>query len=675
VNFTNTSLIGSTYTWDFGDGTPTSSVTNPSHIVPNQTFFLQNYTVTLIAVSVNGCSDTTTQVIQSFPEALFSFNMVPDSGCTPLNVALPAAAGAVLYQWDFGDGSNGTGAAPTHVYSSNSINDTTFTIELIATNAFNCIDTTYGVVTVFGKPAANFVASSNSGCPNFNVNFTNSTAGATQFLWDFDDGSSTSSLPSPSHLFSNSSTTSSVTYNTSLVATNIHGCSDTVIKPITVFADVLAAFAADTPICAPVNLIFANNSVGSDTYFWTFGDGNSSSNATPSHLYNNSGSTALNYVVTLIATNSVTGCDDTVAVSYNVYPNPNVSFTATPASQIFPSSTVTTSNTTTFLNSWSYSWNYGDSNGSTLTQPGPYTYTTTGTYTISLIASSLFCSDTATQVVTILPPPPVADFIGSFQGCRPLTVSFTNTTQFSQFVTSYQWNFGDGGISNQTDPTYTYYNPGTYTVSLTATGPGGTSSVVGIDSVIVYPVPVAAFVASPTTVYIPNGILSTVNLTTGASTYLWDFGDGVTSSAFEPQHTYQTEGDYSITLIATSVNNCKDTFVFTPPIHAELQSEIQVPNAFSPNQNSPSSDGIFDPNSTNNDIFHPVLVGIKTDSYELRIYNRWGELMFATEDTNIGWDGYYKGKLCTQDIYIWKITAITLDNKNIKKAGDLLLLR
>lgn len=672
VNFSNTSLAATSYLWDFGDGSATSALTSPSHIFQNTTLFIQNYTVTMIATSANGCTDTTTQVVQAYPEALFSFTMIPDSGCTPLSVSFPSVLGAVSYQWNFGDGTNGTGANPVHLYSTNSTNDTTFTVQLIAVNAFNCVDTTYGTLSVYGKPVASFLESASIGCPPLNVGFLNGSSGFTSSLWNFGDGSATSAVTSPSHIYSNTSTTSAVNVNAQLIVSNAHGCTDTLIRPITIHPDVTASFSADTPICAPVNVVFTNNSSGANSYNWDFGDGNSSSLTAPSHLYTNTTMAAINYTVTLIATNTTTGCDDTASASYNVYPTPSASFTANPPSQVYPATTVTLNNTTANVGVWNYNWTFGDATGSTQQQPGTHVYSTWNTYTITLIASSAFCSDTATQVVTIIPPVPIADFLGSFTGCRPLSVSFTNNSQYDSLAT-FNWNFGDGGISTQENPSYTYYNAGTYTVSLTVTGPGGTSSVVGVDSVIVYEKPVAYFVATPTTVYIPNTVLTTTNLTTNGNTYVWYFGDGDSSFLFSPTHTYVTEGNYQITLIATSQFGCTDTFNLPTLISAETYSEIQVPNAFTPNPNGPNEDGSYDPASSDNDVFHPVVTGVK--KFEMRIYNRWGELLFHTQDVNVGWDGYYKGKMCTQDVYIWKINAETEDDKKIDRAGDVLLLR
>ena len=150
----------------------------------------------------------------------------------------------------------------------------------------------------------------------------------------------------------------------------------------------------------------------------------------------------------------------------------------------------------------------------------------------------------------------------------------------------------------------------------------------------------------------------------------WDFGDGNTSTENSPSYTYQNPGEYQIYLVAKNSHGCLDTFNLS--IKAELESMVEIPNAFSPNPNG-GNGGIFNSTDTNNDVFHPVLKGI--DKYELNIFSRWGELLFVSKDITIGWDGYYKGNLCTQDVYVWKIIATTLDGKKINKTGDLLLLR
>ncbi len=670
VTFTNTTTSATTYEWHFGDGTANSSLTNPTHLYTNQTLFLQAYNATLVATNAGGCVDSITQVVQAYPEPIFGFQMIPDSGCSPLTVNFPAVAGAVQYQWDFGDGNNSTGINPTHTYINNTGLTQTFNVELIATNAFSCSDTTNGNVVVFGLPTANFVPTTSLGCSPLITTLNNTSIGAANFSWDFDDGSPTTSAASPQHTFTNSSTSTSDTSKVKMIVTSLNGCKDTIIKNIIVYPIVVAEFAADTPICAPVAVAFQNLTLGGNSYNWNFGDGNLSGNFQPTHNYINPGPATLNYTTVLTATSSF-GCTDTYSHTYAIFPTPVASLTASPLSQTYPATTVTFNNTSPSAGTYNNQWFFGDTQTSSLVQPGTHTYSTWGNYDVELVVSNTYCSDTARQTVTIIPPVPIANFKGKKSGCRPVTLSFTN---LSQYATSYLWDFGDGsGSSVLPNPTYTYYNPGTFTVTLTANGPGGTNNIVGIDSVTVYDLPVAVFVANPTVIIVPTEAVQLTNLSQNANVYDWNFGDGSTHSTLpNPTHYYETAGQYQITLIATSPDGCRDTFDLPNLIYAQENSEIQVPNAFTPNP-SASNGGLYDPLALNNDVFHPVIRGVT--KYELSIFNRWGELIFESKDINIGWDGYYKGKLCQQDVYVWKVKVTTNEGQILNKSGDVLLVK
>lgn len=670
VNFTNTSVAATTYLWDFGDGSPTSAVVNPSHLFQNTTLFIQNYNVVLVTTNAGGCTDTSMMVVQAYPEPIFGFSMVPDTGCTALTVNFPSVLGAVAYAWDFGDGFTSTGANPTHVFTNATAVPVTYTVQLIATNAFTCMDTTYGDVLIYPQPTAAFNSSVTQGCPDLSVNFTNTSTGGTSYQWNFGDGSPVDTSTNPTHLFINTSTTVSDTFNVQLITTSGFGCTDTANTMIIVYPDVISNFTANTPICSPSAATFNNLSAGGATYLWDFGDTNTSTLFSPTNSYINPGPAPLVFNITLTVTSSF-GCVSVFTQPYTVYPTPVATFNATPLTQTFPATTVTFTNTTVNAASYTHTWDFGDGNGSTAISPGAHVYGTWGVYTVTLIVTNGFCPDTTTQTITIIPPPPVADFIGTFAGCRPLTVSPVNT---SQFATSYVWDFGDGvGTSTATNPTYTYYNTGIYTITLTATGPGGVDVVTHVDSVEVFDIPIAAFAASPLTVAATADPVNCINLSTGATSYIWDFGDGSpTNTSTNPSYTYPTEGAYQITLIAISANGCRDTFLLPSLVLVEAKTEIEVPNAFTPNPDA-GNGGTYDPTSMNNDVFHPNVIGVK--KYELSIYNRWGELIFESKDTNIGWDGYYKGQLCQQDVYVWKIKATSNTGEAIVKAGDVTLLR
>jgi gliding motility-associated-like protein len=185
--------------------------------------------------------------------------------------------------------------------------------------------------------------------------------------------------------------------------------------------------------------------------------------------------------------------------------------------------------------------------------------------------------------------------------------------------------------------------------------------------------PVAKYSARPLTVYIPGEpVIFTNESSQNAVKYKWAFGDGGTSAEKHPSHEYSIPGEYQTSLVITSALGCRDTFALPEKIMVIQETIVLMPNAFTPNEaGSPGT--IFAENDMSNDIFHPKITG--ADKYQFSIYSRWGELLFDTRDPREGWDGYYKGKICTQDVYVWKINATFIDGKTYNKTGDVLLLR
>jgi gliding motility-associated-like protein len=389
------------------------------------------------------------------------------------------------------------------------------------------------------------------------------------------------------------------------------------------------------------------------------------------------------YTATLNATNSF-GCTSSYSHTYAVYPTPTALFSINPGNtQIYPAVTIQVVNSTANASSFHNNWNFGDGSTSSVVSPPNHTYATWGTYTITLVVSSTYCKDSVTQVEVIIPPKPIASFTGCTKGCVPLKDSLRST---SQYATSYYWSFGDplGGSASIANPTYIYTQPGTYNIKLVVTGQGGKDSITTNACAIVYPNPIASFSIQPISAQVTIGIdavttyynssITSILAPESISTYSWNFGDGSPDiTTKNASHIYQQPGQFAVTLIVASNHGCKDTFEYYSRITVIEQFNLQVPNAFTPNPNGSSGDGIYDPASHDNDIFHPNISGLQT--YELDIFDRWGELIFVSKDIRVGWDGYYKGKLCEQSIYVWKIIGTTIDGKNINKAGDLTLLR
>jgi PKD repeat protein len=301
------------------------------------------------------------------------------------------------------------------------------------------------------------------------------------------------------------------------------------------------------------------------------------------------------------------------------------------------------------------------------------TYTALGTFNVVLIVSNANCSDSIKHQVTILPIPPVANFNLIPSGCEPLNAVIVNTSlNTSTPGTTYKWDFGDGSISTAKNPTYTWFDPGIYRVELTVTGPGGTS--IKSQVVNVYASPKAYFELSPTLVFVNDEKVRFFNLSQGADYYLWDFGDGDTSKTKEPFHRYMEEGVYDVTLWAYSNNGCADMYILSPGVTVEPAGDLRFSTVFTPNKEGPIDINHLPTGGTEIDQFFYPAINEKVVNYKLQIFNRLGVLIFESHDINKPWNGYYKGTLCQQGVYVWYVEGKYTNGQPFKKVGDVTLL-
>ncbi|MFK7756832.1 MAG: PKD domain-containing protein [Flavobacteriales bacterium] len=672
VEFTNSSVGGISYFWDYGD-TDTSSTAEPVHFHSFENITDQpiEYAVTLTVINDLGCEDIYTVPITVYPEITAAFEL-DENGCAPLSVTFDneSFGGGENHFWDFGDGGTSSFSNPTHVFLNDNPTDTTYTVELTTTSQYGCQDVITQDITVFAAPVIDLVILESEGCYPLEVTFGNASTGAESYSWVYGTGEvgNTDDLEH-THTFFNLQSIP-VTYEVTLNGTSDNGCfsSDNVF--VEVQPQLIADFESPTEGCTPFIAQFENTSTGALQYQWDFGDGSPVEDQFHvTHLFTNDTDEPVTYTVTL-TTESYVGCTDVHTAEITVYPTPVAQFMATPETQVFPNATVAIDNLSTGGSSVDYTWNMGD--GSQLIfeeEPGDYTFSTWGNYNISLQADNGACSDAAQINVEILPPSPTVAFEGPAQGCAPVTVSFEN---LSEYGASFVWDFGDGGFAFVADPVYTYNIPGTYSVKLTVTGhDGGVIELIREEIIEVYPSANAAFAATPDEVEIPYQQLYLVNLSTGADEYLWDFGDGNTSTAESPEHFYQQAGVYSISLYVNNEYNCPDSITVPEIVTAISLGDIIFPNAFTPIEGG--SGGQYDPQSFDNNVFFPIQSGV--EDYRLQIFNRWGELLFESTDVMIGWDGMYRGQLCKQDVYVWKAEVKFSDGAELTSSGDVTLLR
>jgi len=156
-------------------------------------------------------------------------------------------------------------------------------------------------------------------------------------------------------------------------------------------------------------------------------------------------------------------------------------------------------------------------------------------------------------------------------------------------------------------------------------------------TIVVHPVPRALFKPLPNRVKIPGQTVTFFNYSENVSNYLWDFGDGTTSDEVAPVHQYIRTGLFDVILYTTSAEGCKDTIQMSDAVDV-FSDQLKVPNAFMPNKEGPS-DGIYVPGDTRNNIFYPSVASGDIVDYELKIYNRWGNLLFISREVDRGWDG------------------------------------
>ena len=554
VSFTDSSTGSITSrSWAFGDG-GTSSATNPSHVYGAA----GTYTATLTVTGPGGSDSASTTITVNDAPPVASFNASPTSGVAPLTVNFTdtSSGNVTSRSWIFGDGGASSATNPSHVYSTPG----TYVASLSVTGPGGSDSASTSITVVEPAPVAGFSASPTSGTAPLTVSFTDGSSGnITSRSWTFGDGG-TSTATNPSHVYGTPGT-----YTAALTVTGPGGSdSASTIITVTEPAPVAGLNATPTTGTAPLTVSFSDASSGTVTsYSWTFGDGGSSSAMNASHTYATSGI----YTATL----TVTGPGGSDSASTTITVNaaaPVAGFGASPTSGDVPLSVSFSDASTGEITS--HAWAFGDGGTSNLQSPG-HTYTTPGTYTATLTVSGPGGSDSASTTITVTEPAPTAAFSGSpTSGTVPLTVGFTDAS--SGNITSRSWTFGDGGTSSQTNPSHVYSAIGTYTVSLSVSGPGGSDTSTLVDYITVSAIspPAADFTGTPTSGIAPLTVAFSDATSGNVSGWSWTFGDGGTSTAQNPSHTYGSSGTYTVSLTATGPGGSNtrtrtDYVTVTPP--------------------------------------------------------------------------------------------------------------
>lgn len=637
------------HNWNMGDNT-TYTTKNVFHKynAPG------TYTIRLIVSDSTKCNpaDTFVRQVTIPPVVRADFSPQTSRGCVPhtANFSVPNIPTAT-YRWYFGDGGTANTASVSHTYTSTG----TYQVMLIVTDSNSCnkIDTAYGLV-ITNDSAANagfqytrtFIS-----CDTVLLTAWSTYRGEEYELWDFGDGTQALNIDTVNHIY----TTAGTFIITHYIRDDDMSCKPLDTSRITISLNPLsmAVSVRDTGGCAPLRINLTGNSGLSTTrYFWFFGDGDSTSGSSISHTYTQPGSYRLKVVA--VDTNTCTGVDSSFAQITILGDSVRADFRLNILNQCDSNLVVDLVNQS--VNGSQYYWTFGDGTSSVQTNEN-HTYRQPGTYYIKLVVVGTGqCNsvDSIVKPVTLLPNS-YADFLAE-DICVKSAVQFVNLSNPSaRFV----WRFGDARSSTAYSPAHQYQSPGTYTVLLIMTDSASCNVTDSVTRTVrIYDQPTAGFLISNDTFKFEAPIRLRNN-SINYNKLLWDMGDGTTiEDELTPTYTYESPGRFTICITASN-DDCIDTMC--RQVYISYTGLIGVPNAFSPN-----GDGI-------NDVVKVEGKGIVKLMF--RIFNRWGEKVFETDDKNEGWNGLYKGVLQEMDAYTFTVEATLADGRFVPLKGNITLLR
>ena len=707
----NDSTIGAnpvSWKWNFGDGA-TASTKNATHVYPTG----GQYTVTLIVKNSSDCSDTIVKpvYIGTIPIPLFKANLTCLGKFTSFRDLSTDVVPITKWFYDFDDGNNSISQHPKYTYTNPGI----YNVSLTVTNVNGCDSTFTMPVTVDSIPKANFIA--DTICVNNPTTFKDiSGSNVVRWEWDFGDGAKDSIGPVTTHTYAIAGS-----YLTSLKIFTAGGCSDERFKMVIVRSDVKAAMTVKDSVCVnevvkmidnsssagiissyswdfgdgspevytanathvyttaglfvithtvignggclnrvidtiyvnaspKADFVSANTCIGQESVFtdkskgspiswnWNFNDGSTNTNQNPKHVYLKAGL----YNVKLQIQTGL-GCTDTITKRIVVYMDPKASFTNNISCWGDTTNFINTSNPMdgSIIKTW---WDFDDGTISNVLNPNHVLIAKKDSFQVKMvIVTSHGCVDTVVKTVVTHPIPTFKFRAETTSGCNPFEVKFhdSSTVKGGEIV-NWLWNFGDKSLTYKNDPTHIYTQDGKFFVSLTVTSSYGCRMIDTLKyPIVVYPRPIAEFTATPDEVSMYEPTIKLINESQKATMWDWDLGDNTSSTDEYFSHTYADTGTFIITQIAINEFGCRDTTAHNVRIKGE--PTIFIPNAFTPDGN-----GV-------NDIFIPKMYGVR--EFNMQIFDRWGNLIFTSIDSEIGWNGKVNGTgdLVEDGVYIYTI--------------------
>jgi len=593
-------------------------------------------TYTLTVTDQNGCTTNQNWIITQ-PTLLTDTSSFIASTCGQANATavVTPSGGSPTYVYQWNDPALQTTPTATGLLAG--------TYSVIVTDTHGCITTQNYVINDLSGPVIDTVTSTPVLC--FSGNTGTATVvvvpgtGTLPLTYDWNPGA---------QINSTASTLTQGTY--SVIVTDANGCSATGVVVVNEPALLQLFVSLNDTICyGDTSQVYSTASGGTPAYvyFWVGASGAGFSGSGPHTVIP---TTTTMYTALVIDNN---GCS-AGPLNMFVVVKPPLSVIASDTSIcVGDAATIYATGSAGNGGPYTYSWSNGPLTQSQVVTPPSGSITNNYIVTVSDGCSTPM---TDTSTVTINP-----GSIGLLQGlptdgCQPLTVAFTGA---SNNGVTYTWDFGDGNTGTGSNVSNTYYNSGVYDVELTIITAFGCETIIdSLAYINVYPKPVADFIASPNPASSLSPIVSFTDMSTVAveiTNWNWNFGDLLSttdvSAIQNPTYMYSLAGFNTVTLIVTNQYGCIDT--------AEQIIEIIDDFVyFAPNGFTPDGDGI-------NDTFLPQGIGYDISSFNMMIFDRWGNMIYQTDDYDKGWDGRANGgsEIAQIDVYVWKVSL--KDNKGI----------
>lgn len=565
VSFNNNTASATSFTWDFGDGTPKQITNNTQKVVVHS--FDKAGVFTISTDITNGCADTTVfrQVtVFAKPVASFTTNAVTYCLGDTIRVA-NNSQNATNYQWFWRDGTSSSGPIPIHVFTTAGSYPIFLQAEKTSGSGLVCYDTTVRTITVLAKPDATIKSNINAiNCAPFKLLVSAPGVISENVTWYFYDSTVspvliTASGPAAQYTFNKPGT-----FFVKIIAINAAGCKDSTILPFTVRGKAVASFTpSNVSICIrDTTISYVNTTTynGTDpiSYKWLVDQVPLSSNGNFTHRFTVTPVAQLPkiFTVSLVVSNTV-GCNDTANATLQMNQPAKALFSISNPNACVPFKPNITNNSTSVS---IYKWLLNGVQVSTAAIPNIVILQASTVYTITLIADNIYgCKPDSFSVTFTSRVKPIAAFtLSDTLGCTGvLNVATKNTTTLAS---TYIWNWGDGSANSiLPQPTYLYKTQGQYLVTLVASDGVCTDTAQQLVKVSVNPV---VNFSVDQMVTCDTAKVQFTNLTQNGNNYVWSFGDGTSSISINPSKFYPPKAaPYTIKLVASSSFGCKDSAV------------------------------------------------------------------------------------------------------------------